>query len=524
MSIISDVLSTVENLTKAARYSTKPLANESAWTGTSAKDSNPVVEPPVEDNEALVWDPFSIIEQLGFKDRPSSITYGTLSTIVWKVPLIQSIIMTRLNQMAAFCRPMEDMFSPGFRVTPSDNDAKLTAADRKYATKMQDMILHTGVRSSTSIETSFEYFVRSVIRDSLTYDQACFQVLKNRRGEPAGFFPVDASTIRLADTAKATYKDDPKRIHTVQIYDNMVINEWTSDRMAFAVRNPNTSIRLYGYGTSEIEMLINVVTALLWSFDYNQKFFSQGSVAKGLLNIKGAMNTSQLQSFRRQWYQMISGVENAWRSPVLNSDGDVQWVSMHTSNRDMEFSMWMDFLIKLGSGVFQIDPMEMGFKYGNTGQGKEMFESGTTAKLTASRDKGLRPLLQWLGDVMTNYVVRPIDKDWKFQFVGLDQHSKDELAELNAKRVKTTHTINELRAEQDLPPKKGEAYDTILDPVVAQLINAEKSMQAQKEAMAAQGGPESDEDDGGGFTEEDFASLSGPSNVEKSMVNIRLEI
>ena len=535
MAFLDNIVSTAQNLAKAAEQTTRNMATDE-WTGTAEGDNTPVVEPTPDEGKALVWDPFSIIEQLGFKDRPSSITYGTLQSMVWKVGLIQSIILTRLNQLAAFCTPMRDQFQPGFRIRPKEADAKPSPADRRFMSKLEDMMLHTGVTQYASGRDSLEHFVRQFGRDSLTYDQGCFQVIPNRKGLPAKFSVVDASTIRLADTVNATYTEDPDVIHTVQVYDNMVINEWRRNEMAFCVRNPHSSIRLYGYGVSELEMLIQTVTALLWAFEYNQRFFSQGSVAKGVLNIKGTMNQVQAKAFRRQWYQMISGVENAWRSPILNSDGDVQWISMHANNRDMEFSAWMDWLIKLTTGVFQMDPMELNFKYGDSGKQRQMFESSNKAKLVASRDKGLRPLLNFLASCFNRYIISPIDKDFVFEFVGLE-HSKDDLAELNQKRVKTTHTLNELRSEQDLEPVDG--GDIVLDPVYVQHLQN----MAQQALMAAApvGGDYENSNDGEGsdvnqdgkveetaakmdFSEEDFSAMETAQPVEKSIRNKRNKI
>lgn len=515
--ISSNLLSAAETLS-----GTLAKADQEGRPGTSVEDSAHPVEPTDEDSRSLLWDPFAIVEQLGYKDRPSSITYGTLQQIVQKVPLIQAIIVTRLNQVSAFAQPRRDMFQTGYRVRPVDDDAELSPADRKFASNVEGMLSTTGATDNPLARDNFDTFLRKITRDSLTLDQYCYEVTGNRKGLPAKFTAVDAATIRLADTVNITYVEDPDLIATVQVYDNMVINEYRRQEMAFCVRNPHTSIRLYGYGYSEIEMLINAITSWLWGFDYNSKFFNQGTVAKGLLNIQGTMNRTQLKAFRRQWYQMVSGIENAWRSPVLNSDGKVEWVNMTQTNRDMEFSAWMDFLIKLIGGIFQIDPMEMGFKYGDHGQ-RAMFESGTQAKLTASKDKGLTPLLHHIGHSITDYIVRPIDKDWRFEFVGLEQETKDELASLNQKRVKATHTLNELRAEQDLEP---DPYgDVILDPAYIQWRTSQEQAKMQQEQMAAAGGGDGFEDPGASgegfnFSEEDFAALAGNDKddepVEKS--------
>lgn len=492
-------LNSVEGFAKA-QLEDKPKAGGS---------DEQAVDGPSEDPQALFFDPFSIIEQLGYKEKPSSITYGTLDAMIWKVPLLQGIIITRLNQISSFCRVQDDIFKPGFRITPRDRDATLSAADKKFVGLTENMMLTTGVTMNPLGRDSLKKFTRKFMRDSMKYDQACAETVKNRKGEPAQFWAVDASTIRLADTPKTYYdENDPDQIYTVQVYDNTVVNEWTRDQMSFCIRNPSTSIRNYGYGISEQEMLVNAITSILWAWDYNQRFFSQGSVAKGVLNIKGPINQKQLRSFRRQWHTMVSGIENAFRSPVLNSD-DVQWLNMQQSNRDMEFSAWFDFLIKTISAVWGMDPEEVNFKYGNTGQSRAMFEGANKQKLVESKDKGLKPMLEFLADYFTDYIIRPIEPDFKFEFVGLEAQTQDELAKLNAQRVKTTHTVNELRAEQDLEPL--EHGDILLDPVYAQQVQMaqQQEMQAQMgdEGDPFGGGDEDEEDDD--FGEDDFNKLMG---------------
>jgi len=452
---------------------------------TTGKDQDPVVELTEKDPEALFWDPFAIIEQLGYKERPSAITYGTLAAMVWKVPLIQGILMTRLSQISVFARVQKDMFQTGFRVRSRDHSTKPSPADRKFIRQCEEMLLNTGVSSNPLGRDSLEAFLKKFARDSLTYDQGCFEVVRNKKGQPAQFFAVDAATIRLADTPKTFYdENDRYAVRTVQIYDNMVVNEWDHESMAFCVRNPSTSIRNYGYGVSEMEMLVSAITSYLWAFEYNSRFFSQGSVAKGLLNIKGPINQKQLRAFRRQWYQMVSGIENAWRSPVLNSD-DVQWLSMQQSNRDMEFSAFMDFLIKVICGVFLLDPIEVNFKYGNAGQQRTMFEAANKQKLMESKDKGLKPILRFIARNLTNYIIRPINPDFEFEFVGLEAITQDDLAKLNQGRAKITHTMNELRAEYDLPPD--EYGDIILDPVYLQYRMAKEMASQQQQGFNTPG-------------------------------------
>ncbi len=275
-------------------------------------------------------------------------------------------------------------------------------------------------------------------------------------------------------------EDDDKQVRYVQIYDGMVIAEYTQEEMCFAVRNPRNDIRLYGYGTSELEMLVPSITSLLWAWDYNSKFFSQGSAAKGIINFKGAVPENQLKNFRRHWYQMLSGVENAFRTPITNAE-ELQFINMQTSNRDMEFSAFMDFLIKTVCSMYQMDPIEVNFKYGNTGQKGGMGEANNKEKILESRERGLRPLLRFMAANINRHIVWPMNENFEFEFVGLDAKTKGEIADDNTKRVKTIMMVDELRAEEDLPPLPDGSGQVVLDPVWMQAMTMKQQAAQQQE-------------------------------------------
>jgi hypothetical protein len=331
----------------------------------------------------------------------------------------------------------------------------------------------------------FEQFLRKISWDSLVYDQLTFEVVPNRKGEPAEWYATDAATFRLADSARAYMENrSSDDVRYVQIYDGLIVNEYTAEELCFGVRNPKTDIRLHGYGTSELEMLITVITALLFAWQYNQNFFTQGAAQKGILNFKGTIPDQQMRSFRRHWYQMLAGVENAWRTPITNAE-EIQWISMQNTNRDMEFNSWMDFQIKLACAMFSMDPIELNFKYGVVGQKSAMQEGNNREKITESKERGLRPLLRFIAGCINSYIIWPINENFELQFVGLDALTRKDVAEVNTQRVKSYMTVNELRAEDDLEPIEG--GDVLLDPVYAQLKSAAQQAQMQQDQMAQQG-------------------------------------
>lgn len=450
----------------------------------------PPDEKAIMDPHSLFYDPFAIIEQLGYKEKPSQINYGTLRNMVWKVPIIQAVIQTRIQQVAAFAKPQTNRYQMGFRIRLRDHDSKLTPVDRKWARKCEDLLLTTGVTDHPRGRDNFEAFIRKLAFDSLTYDQACYEIVPNHLGQPAEWYAVDASSIRIADTATTYMNEDlDQAIRYVQIYDGMIVAEYRQDELMFGVRNPRTDIRLHGYGTSELEMLVPAVTSLLWAWQYNSKFFSQGSAAKGILNFKGAIPEKQLRAFRRHWYQMLSSVENAWRTPITNSD-DLQWINMQNNNRDMEFSAWMDFLIKVVCSLYSMDPVEVNFQYGNIGQTASLQEKSNREKITESKERGLRPLLNFLSTWINRGLIWPMNENFEFEFVGLDARTRDEVMTYVSQAVRNVRTIDELRAEDDLPPLPDGTGKIILDPNWLQVHQqAQQTQQQQMQSMAAANGP-----------------------------------
>ena len=344
-------------------------------------------------------------------------------------------------------------------------------------------------------------FGRMFIEDSLAFDQAVFEVVPDKAGRPSYIVPVDSTTIRLIDPGVR----DPGDPFAVQVINGSILTDFTPDELAFCVRNPRSGIKSYGYGLSEIETLVREITGFLWGMEYNRRFFTQGSAAKGILNFKGLIPRPQLRAFRRQWYSMVSGVSNAWRTPITNAD-ELQWINMQLTNRDMEYSQWMDFLIKIVCARFQIAPEEVNFSYGNTNQNATMGGTNTEEKLAASRDLGLRPLVQWFFRMLNRHFLQKIDPEFEVVPVGLDASGESAETELLTKQVSSFITVDEARQRRNMEPL-GEDMggDLVLNPQWIQWYTT-------KQGMDMMNGPGDDENDEGG--ELDFPDPDGPDEFE----------
>jgi hypothetical protein len=497
-----DAIALAEAKLKAKRFRTleKALRSDSPEDMIKATQVFQQIQPKVEQNaKAFFIDPLEFNSNLGYKDKPFSLTYTTLKRMS-KTPIINSIIKTRKNQVADFAEPQENKYSTGFVIRKKPKfgiEQKMDNKDRKIAYAITEFILKGGNVSQWEHD-DFDTFIRKIVDDSLTYDQLTFECIRNRRGQLESFMATDAATFRMADSffdkdydnvffqrnganIWQDRNDFGPKVHGyypayVQVYQNVKVNEFYPWELCFGVRNPSTSIYANGYGCSELEELINVVTSMLWGDEYNRRFFSQGSAPKGLLRIKGTNNEAALQQFKQQWQSMITGVMQSWKTPVV--EADVDWIDLQKNNRDMEYSAWMEYLIKLSCAIYSIDPSEIGWDISRSGGNGGLFEGSQEQRLKHSKDKGLYPLLKFLQRKINKYIIEQINPDFELVFVGLNGLTIEEELDMDIKKVGSFMTVNEAREKYEMKPL--EFGDVPTNATLIQNKNAEM--------MAKQGG------------------------------------
>lgn len=466
---------------------------KSQWDAASeAPTGQSLAKSFVDEANALpkTWfnDPYALMDSmgLGYRASPSSLSYETLKQMAEKNIIIASVIQTRVNQVASFCQQQRNKYSIGFKVQHRDPSHKMTEGDKAHVKALERFILNMGVERDAERD-SFETFTRKIIRDRLIYDQVCAEKVMRRNGKPYSVYAVDAAAIRLAAPSSKrgtplTKREAAAIPRYTQVLDGNIVNEYLRDEFIFRVANPRTDIRTYGYGYSELEMLITTVTSHLWAEEWNRKVFSQGATVKGVLNFQGKLPQAQLEAFKRQWLTQVSGVTNAWRSPVLNTEG-VQWIPLQPSNNDMGYQQWLEYLIKVTCACYLIDPAEINFDT-RAGVGSQpMFMTTNEAQQKVSKDRGLQPLVRFLQNVINEDILWQIDENYEFVFVGLDARTEAEAIKLRMDELGSYKTLNEVRREaDDLPPV--EHGDTVMNSTYVGYLN----QKAGQEATAAAGG------------------------------------
>lgn len=426
--------------------------------------------PSTDELKSTLIDPFALLDSMGigYQTPPSHVTYQTLAAMAEKDTVIGAIINTRVQQVASFCVPQPNKYSIGYAIKPKRDVKKLYPEDIAIAKHIENEIL-----GNDEEDEDFETFIRMVVRDRLIYDQAVSETLFRNNGDFQEAVAVDAATYRIATVRPRSY---------VQIINGELMAEYTPRELTFSVANPRSNIRCRGYGYSELEMLISTVTCHLWAEEWNKRAFSQGSITKGVLNIKGNISPKQLEAFKKQWISQISGVHNAWKTPILNNRDELQWISLQPTNMEMGYREWMEYLIKIASACYLIDPAEINFDIrGAVGQ-RPMHMSTNEAQQKLSQDRGLRPLLRLTEKHVNKAIIRHVDPNYKFVIIGLDAKSESEAIELSLKELQSFKTLNEVREAEQLEPVP--FGDVIPNPTYIGYRNQQEMMAAQ----GAQGG------------------------------------
>ncbi len=414
-----------------------------------------------------------------------------------RVPVISGIINTRINQVADFCMPQSSPYELGFRVALRDRKAKMTAAAERRSTEIENVLMVAGGRWGPG---NMELAVRAMMRDSLTYDQLNAEVLHNRLGKPCGYVPSDATTIRLAkpkDAARARGQAWPEPGEPEMVQRDStgrVVAEFTRDEMIWGIRRPRTLQAIGRYGFPELDELVVVITDLVNAETFNSVNFTNGVHANHIIAVMSTMDGKVWGAFRRSVTAMLTGPRNAARTPFIQLDPrmheDIKAVSLSETNKDMEYSQWINWRVKLAHLVYGMDPAENGLIYGNEGQTSALSTQGPGDRIVASKERGLRPILRSLGWWFTTWIVQPLDPDFMMEFGGFGAMSEIERHKLAMEAVKTYKTPNELRDEHDLERLDSEIADL---PLSQEFASA--AMSARDGAAPPGGAPGEGEDD-----------------------------
>ena len=435
---------------------------------------------------------------LGGSYRPGGLSFGHLRSMASRSATVAAIIATRQNQIAEFARKPRHRGDSGFEIVLVDDTLEKTPEDEQNIRILEQFILHTGFDVDPDRDT-FETYMRKMIRDRLTFDATCTELVYDRVGRLHSFEAVDGATIEIVTeehyqpTTRHGYRID-QPIKWVQLIDGEVRTEYAQDELIYAVGNPQTDINSMGYGYSELEWIVDCVASEILAIQYNGNYFTQDSVPPGILSVIGNYDETAMEELQRMWNTDVKGVIGTHKPVILAMDqGEkIEWLQMKATNRDMEFHAFLDLLATFICAVFQIDPAEIARRTPSSSGGTLGDSEATKTKIDYSKDKGIKPLLNFFASYLNRHILWRINPRYKLQWLGIDEEDEREKIELINEQGKWM-TAREARTMLGMDTPKGDEWkwtDCPMDPTMAQVWMAVNGIQKPMAALGPGQGAE----------------------------------
>jgi hypothetical protein len=417
--------------------------------------------------QSVQLDEYQVSVQGDFWERPSLLNFESLRAMVDQTPVLNAVIMTRQRQISRFCRVQESGEGPGFTVRHVDKEHQVTDTEQESIKLLNRFVTNCGwefnARERKRLKRdNFSAFMAKLTRDTLTFDAMAIETEMKRDKKLGidGLYAVDGGTIRLCVEAGYQGRDE---ITSLQFVNGKIRALYTFDDLIYEVRNPRTDVRACGYGYSETEVLIRVVTGFLNAMTYNIKGFDSNAIPRGMLHLRGEYASTDIDAFKRYWNSMVKGINNAWTLPVMvsrDADSAASFESFGEQFNEMYFAKWMSFLTSIICAIYGMSPSEINFDSFSGGNTSSLSGSDTEAKLEDSKDKGLLPLLSFYENTLTDYVLSAFGDKFVFRFTGLDEEDQQARQEMR----KLVLTVNEARAQEGFDAMPGPVGDAPLNP------------------------------------------------------------
>lgn len=487
-----------------------------------------------EENKAQFFSKFALAQNMvsyGAREKPQGTPQMPLLYEASEKSFVDAILIrARVNQMKRIWQKANNGKSTevGYRVVHErhdDKDYKVTKNDNERCQEMEKLI-----SNPTPIEHTYLYphqvrphnrlkdFVAVSTKAELIIDRKVMLRYKRRDGQGyAAFHWLPGETIKPVDEALRSWAQkneangkinrntiDKMSLMTgfdiagsayVQLVDGMVVGAYSDDEISLHISNPSDRLNRFGYGTSMLELSLDVTTTLLMAFTYNKELFKT-NYPEAILTVAGDFDKEGLQAFKQQIMSEAGGVGNNWRLPIIPA-GDVENFKVESHKlrdtpKDMMFQEMLRFMIMMKSAAYGAHPSSLNLELDSGGGGSSIFAKDPASEIEFSKEQGLVPMITDMAEWLTDSIVYPRYDDLKVIVVGMNPEDEKQTVELRSQRVSKWVTRNEARMQEGMKPigpTDGEEgadtnpWEYPADVAVVNYLNTFNMMQQQQDGQ-----------------------------------------
>jgi hypothetical protein len=456
---------------------------------------------------------YSMGNRPGIPSKPwSTPSFGFLRLCARESVIDRALIDARITQVKRVARPC---WVPGkqigYRVVHRRHaDATFDMTDNirdrcELAMNMLenalDRVIHPTIRN----------FLAICVEEELVIDRKAMVIFKDRRGRPEKFHLLDGSTIKprlqvLAPYMLRTGETDIDRAAErmsaklwekgfdvdlttaawVQEINNRIVAAWTDDEMAVDVTNDTIELDKLFYGRSVLEKSLRLTGTFQNIWRYNEELF-RTNTPEGLIFLFGDYDPVGLESFKKQMLseQSLGGLQ---RIPIVaagptNEGIDGKYVKLKDTPKDALFTELLMQTAALKCAEYRAHPSIINI--GTTGQANSIvFSVNEEAAIGLSQEEGFHGLLDSFSSWLTEALIKPFDSELVLVWEGLERDPLEKRVEIRSKELQY-HTLNEVRAKEDLPPLPTELPTNPGDMVLSSEYENAYQMAAQMQAQAS---------------------------------------
>lgn len=452
----------------------------------------------------------------GVLQKTEGIPYTVMRKIGKNFILHGMIMRLRSGQIRKFAVRSDSKDKPGFQLRMRDLRRSPTHAEQKLIEEAEIWLQQTGRRDFEGAQRRKDrlpQWTEKFVRDLLTCDRTASAFRFDRVGEMVDFAAIDGATIMPVNPYDGF--DGDKNIEYVQEINGRVVEKFMFDELIVDWMYQTSEIENQHFGWSGIEEAFREIMATINALKYNSGNFTTNRTPRGFFSTDEEVDQGVLNDLEERFAALFSGADAAFRSPFFGGAANLRWNPIQTSNRDMEFTGYMNMLFSLYLAVFNVDPAELGLRFeqsaamiNNTG--------GAAAQGDRSKERGILDILEVKARVLNSILERTKKyKDLELIHTGTEIIDKSiELQQLQMMQS-TIYSTDQLRATRDEKPlweeakKMGIDDEKILDqiklmgslptsPTAMTVLSNILMAQAQKDQMEQQAQMQGDQGDMGG--------------------------